>query len=173
MEFSELESFVFKVIAAWSVFALALTCVAVLLGRRQVGRSLHVVRGNRTGRNVVRGICLLAFVWALFSGTLMDPLVFVSLGIAFVVSFVAPGVEDMVLGEEGARHGWQARSFKHMEGWRLVGSHLRFLVHGELVAVEVPPAMMEELRTKLAERCASTENALGSAGERDAPISDG
>lgn len=170
MEFSELESFVFAAAAIWAVCALVVTCLAVWMGRRQVGRSLHVVRGSRTGRNLVRLGCLLAGTWALFGGDGPNSLALVALGLGLLVSFIAPGVEDLVLGENGAQNGWQARSWKQLEGWRLVGSHLRFLVHGELVAVEVPSTMKEGLRAKLTEHCPLTENSLGSVGEGNAPI---
>lgn len=170
MEFSELESFVFAVAAVWSVAALLLTCVVVAIAQRQIGRSLHVARGNRQMRYSVLLVCLFVLVAFLLIDEPLNPWAIIALGTALVTALLAPGIEDMALGEDGARHGWQARNWRQMEGWRLVGSHLRFLVHGELVAIEVPPTMMNELRAKLEALCPEGENRLGSAIERDLPV---
>ncbi len=161
MDFAEFESFLFCSLLAWAGIALAIAVVAIGSAKRQVGRSIHAARGSRRVRFCALAFCLLSAGLLLSVDASGSVFALLALSLAILVAAIAPGSEDMLLGEEGARHGWQARNWSQLEGWRLVGSHLRFLVHGELVAVEVPPGEMERVRARIEQASPEPETQLG------------
>lgn len=159
MTLSDLEPWLLGLLTLLASAALGLTLFAIVVARRQVGEVLHVVRAGKGLRGLLAVCCLFASS-AVFLGE-VSSLALVPLALGAIVAWLAPGLEDMVLGTDGARRGWQARRWEQLEGWRLEGNHLRFLVHGELVAVEVPDAEMAALEAKLAEHCPESRSPLG------------
>jgi hypothetical protein len=169
MSFPEFQASLFQLALLSSALLCAGTLTAIAIGRRQTGNTLHVVRGSRRLRVVAVLLCGLVAVVVLSSETADSISALCALGLAALTAWVAPGLEDMVLGRDGVRRGWQARSFDQLEGWRLEGQHLRFLVHGELVAVEVPREHMAPVNELLLERRPEQQNTLGLVRAGDTP----
>ncbi|MEM7515482.1 MAG: hypothetical protein AAF368_00970 [Planctomycetota bacterium] len=157
MDLDALEKFLLAVLVLWAAAGFFVTVFAVVVARRQVGVERHYVCGGRRRRWLVAGLLLLvaagvSLVRPGLEGTSLA-LALVALGFGVGISLIAPAPEDSTYGERGVRRGWQARRFDQLEGWRLTGEHLRFLVHGRLVAVEVPRAEHDALRARLLELC--------------------
>ncbi len=57
---------------------------------------------------------------------------------AFMLTWLCPGANDRGFGDEGVFRGWYGRRYEELEEWRLTGAHLRFRLHGEWTAVELP-----------------------------------
>ncbi len=147
--------FALALLFAWSALALGVTVFAVLAGRSRTGAARHVTRGGRRWRYALAAVVLALDGIVLFGAAPLDGaaamFALAALPCALGVLALAPGNEDGVYGERGVRRGWQARRYDELEGWRLSGEHLRFLVHGRLEAVAVPAADHEALRARLLE----------------------
>lgn len=151
MNFSDVEVWVYGALLAWLVGATALTLFATIVGRRQTGRAILVKRHGGRARVVLGALLVAAGGVAVTTDGLPLGFALPALLLGLFIALVAPSSEDAVYGENGVRRGWHARRFDQLEGWRLTGEHLRFLVHGELVAVPIPDAEVAGLRARLEE----------------------
>ena len=149
MTFEDLETGLLVAMLVWTGLATAMSVMAIVIGRRQTGQAIHVVKSGARLRIMLTALIVLAAVLVVM-GSGPDPrLALPTLVLGLFLTLAAPRREDSVFGTEGVRRGWHARRWEQLEGWRLSGNHLRFVVHGELVAVEVPEASVPELRTRL------------------------
>src|SRR6185295_17444224 len=127
--------------------ALAVTAQLVLRARKTVGPVIAEIRPRqglrRAGLVAVQGCALAFIVWA--GGLPLGP-TSVCVGIAIILSYMAPGLKDAVCGEEGVQRGYYARSFAELEEWRLAGEHLRFRLFGEWTSVPLPPNDQPRIR---------------------------
>lgn len=158
MNFESFEQTVLIACLIWTALATALSLFAIVIGRRQTGQAVHSVKSS-VGLRVVVSVLLFGVLVAVLA--LDGPplaLVVPTLVMALFITFAAPRREDSVFGEHGVRRGWHARRWEQLEGWRLSGNHLRFLVHGELVAVDIPEEHVTDLRARLQSICPESES---------------
>lgn len=149
------------------VYASASTLVAILLAlaalqkrRRAVGRLLGRESGSPLARRVaITAACALAVGILLRWDELGDGApVLATLLLATVAFVVCPSERDARIGDSGVAHGWDSRSFRELEEWRLTGEHLRWRIGSRWVACRLPVAEHEALRERLAAACGERES---------------
>ncbi len=145
------------------VLALGLVAIAFNHARalRRVGRMCVESLPSRGGRLFGAALLLGAGVLA-WSARDYAPLVWTlpAFGLALCVQLFRPDERLRVVGEEGLRWGWYARTLANLEEWRLTGDHLRFRLLGIWRAVDLPYTEHPAYRERLVARAADRESSF-------------
>ncbi len=153
--------------ASAASLALALGLVLCWRGvnRRRVGMVRWSAQRGRTGRKALLVAALLASA-AVVAGSDIGRSAggLTTLALALALLAVSPGALDTCYGESGVQHGWHARRLGDLEGWRLIGEHLRWKLFGEWVATDVPVKEHPALRARLEQLAPGREAQHGNAG---------
>jgi hypothetical protein len=148
-------------------YALGGTLVAILLAlaslrrrRRVVGRVLERETGSTLARRVAITVaCALAVGVVLRWDELgIGALALATVLLSTLALALSPSERDARIGELGVAHGWNSRSFRELEEWRLTGEHLRWRIGARWVACRLPVAEHAALRERLAAACGERES---------------
>jgi len=133
-----------------AVLAVALVVAALVRVRasRRVGVLVAAERGSRSPLLLLPLAAALVLVFVGSADSL--PIALVVAAAAF--HFLAPRLDDRVLGRDGIQRGWYSLRFEHIESWRLTGDHLRVHLRGEWEAVPAPSRDHAELAKVLEAR---------------------
>jgi hypothetical protein len=136
------------VAAAVLAVALVVAVLARVRAARRVGVRVAAERGSRSPLLLLPLALALGLV--IVGGAEPLPIALVLAAAAF--HFIAPRIDDRVLGRDGLQRGWFSLRFEHIESWRLTGDHLRVHLRGEWEAVPAPARDHAELAKVLEER---------------------
>ncbi|NUP97486.1 MAG: hypothetical protein HUU28_15110 [Planctomycetaceae bacterium] len=140
--------------------ALAAACVVLWRRRQRLGRPLARESGSPLARRVAITVaCVLAVGMILHWGELeLAWLVLVTLLLATLALAICPSEDEACIGELGVARGWDSRSLRELEEWRLTGEHLRWRVGTRWLACRMPVAEHAALRERLVAACGERES---------------
>jgi len=133
--------------------------------RARVGAVRLSVRPRRKARAallVAAWLAAAALVAGSDVGRSLESLLVLALALGLLAANM--GFQDSRWGERGVQRGWHARRYDELEGWRLIGEHVRWQLRGEWLATDVPPAEHAGLRAVLEAAAPGRESAHGNAG---------
>lgn len=139
---------------------LALTLLALVRRRGVVGPVLARENGSALFRRLwITLACVVCVGIVLHWSELeLGPLVLGTALLAAASFALSPSERDACVGQGGVARGWDSRSFRELEEWRLTGEHLRWRVGLRWMACHVPLAEHAALRERLAASCGDRES---------------